>query len=105
MAVGRRLPMPLVTEAYVIQNEKQLVQGRLILPTICLVFFSLEGNVAPKYLFLNSGAQDKFLDENLTYFHQRGITKFISSINKTNMSWEGVISAPPYTSFLCHVAV
>jgi hypothetical protein len=21
------------------------------------------------------------------------------------MSWEGVISAPPYTSFLCHVAV
>jgi hypothetical protein len=76
-----------------------------LLLTTGLVCSSLEGNAAPEYLFLNSGAQDKFMNKNLTYFHQSVITEFISRINKSNMSWRGVIYAPLYTSFIFHVAV
>lgn len=101
IAVGRRSTMPLVAEAYVILNGKQLVQSPVILPTTYLACFSLEGNVAPKYLFLSSGRRIN----SWTYFHQRGINELISRTDKINMSWEGVISAPLYTSFIYHVAV
>jgi hypothetical protein len=62
MVVERSLPMSLVAEIYMILNEKQLLQSRLILATTCLSCSSLEGNAAPEYLFLNSGAQNKFQD-------------------------------------------